>query len=372
MKKKINVIIVPQEYNQANHIELWQEMGNQSNNITVVVNIGADLFVSVMKKRFFRIKEAMQAPRLLKNNLILLRPLYILRPEVSNNIINWLNVRLLKRSLKKIVPNIEEYQINVLHYGGVWSSLLDKLHLNINSYYYIMDEVRNDAHNNQVNAKRSMYDEMACKNGEFLYLMSPKLTENREEYLHKLKVVGNGAMQKKYDIDIKPIQNSVGIIGNIRDWIDCDLLEKLIKLRQDIHFGFVGNIENNMQSYMEHLTSTYKNVEYYGEVNKAEIHNWYRKFNAIIVPYKQNEFMKATRPIKIVESIFASTPVVTIPVSGYDECTFIKFAKSMDEFSSKLDIVINNKIDIDSKEYKDFIKFNSWSYKAEEILSEFE
>lgn len=372
MKKKINVIIVPQEYNQANHIELWQEMGSQSNNITIVVNIGADLFVSVIKKRFFRIKEAMQAPRLLKNNLILLRPLYILRPEVSNNIINWLNIRLLKRSLKKIVPNIEEYQINLLHYGGIWSSLLDKLHPNINSYYYIMDEVRNDAHNNQMNAKRIMYDEIACKNGKFLYLMSSKLTDNREEYLHKLKVVGNGATQKEYDMDIKPIQNSVGIIGNIRDWIDCDLLEGLIQSRQDIKFGFVGNIENNMQSYMEHLTSMYNNVEYYGKVNKSEIHNWYRKFNAIIVPYKQNEFMKATRPIKIVESIFASTPVVTIPVAGYNECAFIKFAKSIDEFSSKLDIVINNKIDIESKEYKNFIKFNSWSYKAEEILSEFE
>ncbi|EJR44846.1 hypothetical protein IIK_04976 [Bacillus cereus VD102] len=372
MKKKINIIIVPQEYNQANHIELWSEIGKQSKDITIVLNIGADLFVSVIKKRFFRIREAIQGPELLENNLILVRPLYLLRPEISNNIVNWINVRLLRRTLKKLVPNIEEYQINALHYGGIWSSLLDKLNLNINTYYYIMDEVRNNAHNNQVNKNRSIYDQIACENSRFLYLMSSKLIDNREEYLYKLKVVGNGATQKEYDRDIKDIPNSVGIIGNIRDWIDCTLLEELIKLRKDIHFGFVGNIESNMQNYVEHLTTTYSNVEYYGRVSKSEIHNWYRRFNAIIVPYKQNEFMKATRPIKIVESIFASTPVVTIPIDGYDECTFIRFAKSANEFSRELDIVIDNKINTNSKEYKDFIKFNSWSYKAEEILSEFE
>lgn len=87
---------------------------------------------------------------------------------------------------------------------------------------------------------------------------------------------------------------------------------------------------------MDEILTKYKNVKYYGEVSKGEVHNWYKKFDVILVPYKQNEFMKATRPIKIVESIFASTPVVSIPITGYEECSFIRFAKMLRSFLVKL------------------------------------
>ncbi|MDM5313197.1 glycosyltransferase [Peribacillus frigoritolerans] len=371
MEKKINLIITPQEYNQANHNELWNEISEKSDGITIILNIGADFFISLARGKFFRVKEAINGPKILKKNLILLRPFYILRPEISNNIVNSFNTKLLKQSLKKIVKNIEEYQINVLYYDGIWPTFLDQLKLNTKYYYYIMDEVRNDAHNNKTNLKRTRHDKIACEKSDYIYLMSTKLIEKRREYLHKLKVIGNGASQKEYDLNVKKLNNSVGVIGNIRNWIDCDLLTRLIEKRQDIHFGFVGNIESDMQKYMDEILTKYKNVKYYGEVSKGEVHNWYKKFDVILVPYKQNEFMKATRPIKIVESIFASTPVVSIPITGYEECSFIRFAKNVKEFSSEIDYLTKNKINIESREYQDFIKLNSWSYKAEEILNEF-
>lgn len=371
MKKKLNLIFIPQEYNTANHKELWSEISRQSEDITIIVNIGADLVVSLIKGRYFRIREAMGRYKLLNYNLNLIRPMYLIRPEISNEWINSLNARLLILKLKKIVKNIDEYQINLLYYDAVLIDLFNKLNLDVKYYYYILDEVRNDAHDNNINVKRTKYDKLACDISNHIFLMSSKLTENRKQYIKKIEVVGNGAVLREHLPNPDKYEKSVGLIGNIRDWIDSSLLEDLIKSRQDLHFGFVGNIESNMQSYIDIILKKYKNVTYYGIASKEEVYNWYRKFDVVIVPYKQNEFMKATRPIKIVESVFAQTPVVTIPVSGYKQCEFIRFANTSEEFSKEINYLIKNKIDIEAPAYIEFIRLNSWSNKAKQILEAF-
>lgn len=371
MTKAVNLILVPQEFSTANHVELWKEIARNSKNLTVVINIPADLFVTVVKKKFYRLKEAFNEPKYLNDNLVLLRPLYLLRPEISNKFINKINSFCLKKELKKIDVDIEGCHLNILYYDGKLLELLDNLSQTKSYFYYLMDEVRYDAHNNEINEKRFRNDVMACDRSEFIFLMSRKLIEPREEYSSKMKVIGNGASHYEDLNHIKKIGNSIGLIGNIRNWIDQDLLENIISTNQDKHFGLIGNIEENMQVYIDKLTKKYSNVKYYGVVKKSEIHEWYKKFRVLIVPYKQNEFMMATRPIKIVESIFAKTPVVTIPISGYNQSAFIKFATSEKEFTNEINFLIKNDLDTNSIEFKEFIRENSWDFKAKEILKEF-
>ena len=355
MENKLNLIMAPQEYDTANHIELWQKIGELSQYPTIVVNIGADLFVTTYKKKFYRMKDAIGGVKKISDKLYLVRPFYVLRPEISNRLINKVNSKLLLSELKKIIPDIEMYEINILFYGGSCIEILEMINIKKNYYYYLIDEVTRNAHNNSVSDRRTKNDIESCIKSNYIFLMSEKLFENRESYVSKMKVVGNGAIKKKLMKPNEQINNSVGIIGNVRDWIDCELLEGLIKVREDLHFGFVGNIEPNMQGFIDDLLMKYNNVKYYGKVTKESVHEWYMKFNVVLVPYKQNEFMKATRPIKIVESIFASTPVVTIPISGYEECSFIRFAKTVNEFSEEINNLIVNQIDETSREYIDFL-----------------
>lgn len=64
----------------------------------------------------------------------------------------------------------------------------------------------------------------------------------------------------------------------------------------------------------------------------------------------------------------AGTPVVTMPMDGYDECEYIRFANNIDEFSDQIDYIINHPIDRDSPLYKDFVRENTWREKASVIL----
>ena len=370
--RKANLIIIRQEYERANHIDLWNEISKKSNDITIIVNIGADLIVSLYKRKLYRIKDALGSAKKISENLYVIRPLYLLRPEISNNTINKINMKILKRNLDKILGNSDEYEFNYLFYGGRWLEILEKSALfNYTPYYYITDEWRKNGFDDSYNQVQIKLDEFACEKSKCIFLASPKLLEEREKFSEKLRVIGNGASKKRAMESIEQIVNSIGIIGNFRDWIDEELFEELVKKRSDLHFGIVGNIEQNMKNYVDNILQKYNNVKYYGKVSKVEVVSWYKKFNVVIVPYKINEFMAATRPLKIVEAVFSETPVVTVPVTGYEEAEFIRFAATLNEFSNEIDFLIENGINLESDEYKDFIKLNSWEDKAGQIIKEF-
>jgi glycosyltransferase involved in cell wall biosynthesis len=69
-----------------------------------------------------------------------------------------------------------------------------------------------------------------------------------------------------------------------------------------------------------------------------------------------------------VESIFCGTPVITVPVDGYEPSSFLRFANTVEDFSNEIDYLKSNPINRNSTEYKLFLQENSWSRKSELIL----
>ncbi len=369
----INLIFAPQEHDSANHQGLWEEIGRQSTGETIVIDISADLVVSILKRRFYRIHEAFRSPARRLDTYTLLRPFSILRPELLGPKLNAFNMYLLRRRLKERVPELESSEVRVLVYSGNWARTVHHAFPQAQICYYVIDEVTRTAATNAIHDRWVRQDQWGCQLSHSIFLMSPALAEQRKAFASKLKVVGNGAAYPHEAI--APLvrsgpQPSVGLIGNIRDWIDTALLESLIQLRPDIHFGIVGRVEDSMAHFIDSLISTYDNVRYYGSFPKVDIRNWYARFDVNIVPYQQNTFMFATRPIKIVESVFAGTPVVTIPVSGYVESDFVRFAMTPQEFSQEIDKC--RPIDTQSHEYEEFLFENSWTRVARDILNGFD
>ena len=203
--------------------------------------------------------------------------------------------------------------------------------------------------------------------------MSRLLAESRAEYNDNIITIGNGALKPDIDsIPVRKFERSLAFVGNFRDWIDQELLTGLIQLRKDILFVFVGTVEDNMREYLDNLLNCNMNVLWFGKVKKEKMSELYSMFDGIMIPYKNNEFIKATRPIKIVESVLAGTPVITIPMNGYEESLFIRFADSIDSFSKQIDYLLEHPIDKTSAEYCDFVHNNTWDCKAEIIIEAFE
>lgn len=371
MKEKY-IIIASQEYKFANHKNLWGELANQSNADVIVIDIPADLIVSVIKRKKYRLDEAKLGVHKVSNNLYVLRPMLYFRPEfLSDRFLPYLAKNIWK-ALYKQFPDIYSCKCNLLIYEAMWALVFKDSHPNMRIGYYLFDEVRQNGSDGSVNEKRYRHDEFACKNSDIIFTMTKCLAESRSNYNSNIVVLGNGAKQNSSNLlECSKISNSIAFIGNFRDWIDKELLEDLIKNKENHLFCFVGSVEDNMKIFFNYLLHTYPNVAYFGRVSKDRINFMYKLFGCVIVPYLNNSFIKATRPIKIVESVLAGTPVVTIPMDGYEEHKFIRFASTYEEFSQEIDWVLSNPIDLDSIEYKTFCEENTWSNKAKIIINEF-
>lgn len=368
MKEKIYVIVASQEYDSANHKNLWHELSKFHK--VVVVNIAADYFVSLFKGKIYRIKEAKQSPIWENENLSIVRPLYFIRPELLPFSFKCYISKVFWKSVARCIPNYKDYSINCIIYNAEWVQYIDFTNLDVKIAYYLYDEVRNNGNDNSINWKRLKNDEYACKHSNIIFTMTAVLAESRKEYNKNIIVLGNGAIYEPYKSPNVYLKKSVAFIGNFRNWIDNDLLEGLIKKRKDILFCFAGPIDIEMRSFFEYLLNSYDNTIYWGIYTKDRMIQLYRSFTAIIIPYKCNAFIQATRPIKIVESVLAGTPVVTIPMDGYEECSFIRFAKNVSEFSEQINFLIENPIDFNSEVYENFIYYNTWKIKANIIENE--
>lgn len=370
----INIIVCDQEYDSANHKFLWQEIAEQSGMLTIVVNIPADMVLSTLRKKTYRIVEARKGHREVFKNLYVQRPFYLIRQEllplsvVSNTAFKKYTQRQFWKKIRQIVPDIEDKSINLLCYSAMWVDFLYASMPNMKLIYYLYDEVRK-SEDGTVDKRRTYFDIEACKKSDYILAMSDKLLEGRMGQKDKIYIIGNGASQKVFSQSTgEPhrIPKSFGVIGNIRDWIDKDLFLSLIQKRRDILFVFAGNVETNMQSFMQQVLKE-ENTIYLGKFTKEKVPYIYKLLGGVLVPYLANDFIRATRPIKIVESVFAGVPVITVPMAGYQPSTFIRFAETVEEFSKAIDMLLESPVDIHSAEFLSFVKDNSWEHKAELI-----
>lgn len=357
------VVIASQDFNRANHKGLWIQLSEMENSNVVVANIPADYVVSVIKNKRERIREAKQLPLSYSSNLKVIRPLFFIRPEFTPKMVK----NVVARQFWKAVNNafdINSYdEIRVIIYNAFWAEILKHSDVEFKLGYYLFDEVRKNGNDDSINKKRLLEDISACSLADCIFAMSQELVDSRPEYSSKITVVGNGAdlFQKEA---FPKIENSVAFIGNLRSWVDKALLTEIIKLNPDYSFFFVGPIESDMKLYFDELLTDNHNVFYCGCKSKEVVAGIYTKFESVIIPYQQSDFIKATRPIKIVESVIAGTPVVTVPINGYQETEFIRFATDARSFSKEIINFSHISIDRDSEQYKNFVRENTWKTKA--------
>ena len=372
METKI-LVIASQDYESANHKGLWEKLAEKSNNDVIVINIPADRIVSTLTHHKDRIDDAKKGPNWVKEHLTIYRPLLTVRPEALPDCMFPYVAKEFWGCLDRACPELKQCKLRILVYNAFWVKILKGTRKNISFAYYLFDEVRNNGNDNSVNKKRYAHDEFACKNSEIVLTMSRLLAESRAEYNNNIITIGNGALKPETDsIPIRKFDRSFAFVGNFRDWIDQELLTGLIQLRKDILFVFVGSVEDNMRDYLDNLLNCNMNVLWFGKVKKEKMSELYSMFDGIMIPYKNNEFIKATRPIKIVESVLCGIPVVTIPMDGYEENSFIRFADNIDSFSRQIDYLLEHPIDKASEEYRDFVHNNTWDCKAEIIIEAFE
>lgn len=108
----------------------------------------------------------------------------------------------------------------------------------------------------------------------------------------------------------KPI---IGFTGNIfHHSIDFDLIYEVINKNRNWSFVFIGQIDKTKKEYS--LLKRFSNIYFLGWKDYYELPDYLRGFDAAILPYKVDEFMKSANPNKLYQYMAAGIPIVSTAI----------------------------------------------------------
>jgi glycosyltransferase involved in cell wall biosynthesis len=224
------------------------------------------------------------------------------------------------------------------------------------------------------NQKRERLFSRKCN---FILTTSEKLYNRINSYNLNTYLIENGygykisneenASINSYMVNIpKPL---IGYIGNIRSWIDFDLLEYIIEKFPNYSFVFVGSVDKDSEKILKRLFEKYHNISLTGRVQYDDIPQYLRYFDVGIIPFKTNKFMESANPNKFYEYIGSGVPVVTTNIGDIKNkySHIARVANSKYEFADQIESIINLST-AETRELKhnilEIAKIHTWEYKS--------
>ena len=132
----------------------------------------------------------------------------------------------------------------------------------------------------------------------------------------------------------------IGFYGSINAWLDIALLTALVAQRPSYQLVLVGDIVGPTAQLLQ-----FKNVTHIPAVEHARLASFSAHWNVSVLPFVNNEQIRACDPLKLKEYLAAGTPIVATDfpaVKQYQTDIFI--GKTHEQFINKIDeaVCLNN------------------------------
>ncbi len=168
--------------------------------------------------------------------------------------------------------------------------------------------------------------------------------------------------------DIKNINKPIiGYYGAIDYWFNNQLLEKILKKYKNYSVVLIGRVVNKN---VFQLKKQYKNLFLLGEKPYQLLPNYLKYFDVCLIPFKINNLIKATDPVKIYEYFAQGKPVITTPILELKKYkNLLYYSQSDKEFLDNIDRALKeDKKNINQLRIKSS-KENTW-FKRIKIFDE--
>lgn len=160
----------------------------------------------------------------------------------------------------------------------------------------------------------------------------------------------------------------VGYIGAIYSWFDLELLHACAECYRETRFEIYGPVRVDISKF-----EALENVAFMGVIDFLKVSETIKSFSVCLIPFKLNELVLHTNPVKLYEYFSKGKPVVAtqLPeVEKYRDVTFIGMDR--EDFIRKLGVALVEDDKAKIKKRLEIAAQNTWSERvayAAEILN---
>ncbi|MBN8568912.1 MAG: glycosyltransferase, partial [Ignavibacteria bacterium] len=205
------------------------------------------------------------------------------------------------------------------------------------------------------------------------FVVAKSIYDRIHSYTDKVELITNGINTDFYsnpnivknDV-LKKIEGKkiIGYLGTVRNWMDFDLLEAILRKFPNAVLMFVGYVDRNGVDDFERLKK-YKNLLHIDFIPQEETPSYLAAFDVGLIPFKVNDFTVSVFPYKFYEYIAASIPIVTTALPElYQFKEYILYSETNEMFLENTKSILEGKFKLDKVNYSKIAYDNSWDKKV--------
>jgi glycosyltransferase involved in cell wall biosynthesis len=155
----------------------------------------------------------------------------------------------------------------------------------------------------------------------------------------------------------------IGFVGNIAEWVDLDLIERLARLRPEWSFVFVGDYKAQRMRPRE------GNIHWLGYRPYERVPAYVRAFDVCIIPFVDSKLTRSVDPLKLYEYLAAGKPVVSTPLPrAADFGDLVRVASGPEAFASAIAGALSSTHEERERRVA-AARRNGWSLRVAEMVS---
>lgn len=156
----------------------------------------------------------------------------------------------------------------------------------------------------------------------------------------------------------------IGYFGAIQEWFEAGWIQSCARARPDWDFLLIGDASGPNVAELGGLG----NVRMTGERPYATLPVSLADFDVAIIPFKVNELIKCTNPVKLYEYMAAGKPVVAAPMPEVIDATpLVYIARDAREFESQIARALAEDSADLQKQRSDWALGHTWESRAEQF-----
>lgn len=157
---------------------------------------------------------------------------------------------------------------------------------------------------------------------------------------------------------------TAGFYGSISQWLDYDLLEKIISKLPNWNFVFIGNISENAAPHAARL-ATFENTFFLGARPHHQLPSYSQHWAASLLPFLDNAQINSCNPLKLLEYLAAGRPVISTPFPALkSHLRFVNVVHSPQEAIIALE---NSRTENNNFTQQLAVKSHTWQARAEKL-----